>query len=357
METENIFLGQKPIEDNLSIELESLRIKPSDEIPPPPVCIKIKNNDGSDSWFGTLGNISTIIGKAKSRKSFSIALVTATAINNNMLYDKIQGCLPEDQNNVLYFDTEQGKYHVQKAVKRICNLSGVNEPKNLHVFGLRKKKPSERLELIDYAINTFKNVGLVVIDGIKDLITSINDEAEATMITSKLLQWSEEKNIHIVTVLHQNKGNDHARGHIGTELINKSESVFSVTKDEQNKDISIFNAEQCRGKEPESFALSINEYGLPVIEKDYSIGVKKQAVEEFTNDKLWFLISEIYTNGESFAYSELVRQFKVAYKKCYKSKIGDNKIKELITICKNENMIIQEASKKPYFISKDYKPD
>lgn len=348
---------EQPKEKNLYTLLQQYKVKPLDIVPPPEVCIKIKNNDGKFTDFGTLGNMSTVIGKAKSRKSFSIALLTATATKNDFLFDKVVGCLPENHSKILLFDTEQGKYHVLKSLQRICKLTGQQQPTNLEVYGLRPMNPSERLELVEYAINNTPDLGLVIIDGIKDLITSINDEEQATMIVSKLMKWSEEKNIHIINVLHQNKGNDHARGHIGTELINKSESVFSVTKDEQNPDISVFSAEQCRGIEPDPFAFRINDQGLPEVVNDYSIGKKKELIEEFTNAKLWFLINEVYTNGESFGYSELVRQFQVAYKKCYNAKIGDIKAKNLITECKNEKMIIQEAERKPYFISTDYKPN
>ncbi|MCU9931164.1 mobilization protein, partial [Escherichia coli] len=76
----------------------------------------------------------------------------------------------------------------------------------------------------------------------------------ATMIVSKLMKWSEEKNILIVTVLHQNKGDNNARGHIGTELNNKAETVLSVSKSSDNEMVSIVQAEMCRNLEPESFA-------------------------------------------------------------------------------------------------------
>jgi hypothetical protein len=62
---------------------------------------------------------------------------------------------------------------------------------NLEVFGLRSCIPVERLQLIEHAIYNTKNLGFVVIDGIKDLVTSINDEAEVTMIASKLdARWN-----------------------------------------------------------------------------------------------------------------------------------------------------------------------
>jgi hypothetical protein len=354
---DEFFTGMvKDISKDLEFELEKCRIRPSDEIPPPPVCIKLKNKDGSESWFGTLGNVSTIIGKAKSRKTFALTLVVSAALKNDVLFDKISGNLPENQRTVLYFDTEQGSYHVQLAVKRICELAQVENPLNLKVYGLRSKSPDERLQLVEYAIQNTPEIGFVVIDGVKDLITSINDEEQATMITSKLMKWSEEKNIHIVNILHQNKGNEHARGHIGTELQNKSESVFSVTVSSENKEVSIFESEFCRGKEPESFAFKINEQGIPEI-VEHETGNKKGFIHEFTEEKLWFLIQESFKNSSEngLRYGEIVLQLKVNYKQCYApNEIGDNKAKEIITMCKNYGMIHQSGTKKPYTLNKQY---
>jgi hypothetical protein len=207
--------------------LNDLRIDVKDEIQPPPIAIKLLNSDSSWSSFGTLGNFSTIIGKAKSRKSFAVSMIAASGLIKAPISSKFLSSLPEDKSKVLYFDTEQSKYDVQRVVKRIEGLVKGQNMDNFHAFALRSLKPQERLQLIEAAIYHFENIGLVIIDGIRDLVTSINDEAEATAITSCLLRWTEQKEIHIVNVLHQNKGNEHARGHIGTEMINKSESVFS----------------------------------------------------------------------------------------------------------------------------------
>ena len=53
------------------------------------------------------------------------------------------------------------------------------------------------------------------------------------------MQWTSERGIHIQTVLHLNKGDDNSRGHIGTELNNKAETVLQVTKDPTDPDRSI----------------------------------------------------------------------------------------------------------------------
>ena len=63
-----------------------------------------------------------------------------------------------------------------------------------------------------------------------------------------------DKNCHITTVLHQNPKDRKVRGHIGTELTNKSEAVISVTKE---KGESIVRCEQIRGREFKPFKFGI----------------------------------------------------------------------------------------------------
>jgi hypothetical protein len=69
--------------------------------------------------------------------------------------------------------------------------------------------------------------------------------------------------------LHLNKGNDNTRGHLGTELNNKAETVLQITKDEFDKDISSVTTIYIRDIEFEPFASRINENSLPELANDY----------------------------------------------------------------------------------------
>ena len=78
------------------------------------------------------------------------------------------------------------------------------------------------------------------------MVYDINSPGESTRIISKLMQWTDDRQIHIHTILHQNKGDENARGHIGTELNNKAETVLLVEKDKGNSDISHVSAMHIR---------------------------------------------------------------------------------------------------------------
>lgn len=324
-------------------------------IPPPQVAWSLMNTKTEgEAILGTLGDFGLIIGKAKSRKSFFINIAVSTALSKDLVLNRFKSYLPLKKNEVAYFDTEQSKYYVQKAVKRICEQINEPEPKNLHTFHLRSLNPSERLNFIEAEIYSNDKIGFVVIDGIKDLITSINDESEATMIASKLLKWSEERNIFILNVLHQNKSDNNARGHIGTELINKAQTVLSISKAENDNDISIVEPQQCRDIEPEVFAFEINEFGVPVIAEDFEIRTETKKnrfdVIDLENYKKYQLLTEVFSKGESFSYSELKTQLKFAYKNQFKTDLGTNRTIDLITYCKNQNWLLQSKAKAPYTI-------
>ena len=77
------------------------------------------------------------------------------------------------------------------------------------------------------------------------------------------MQWTDERQIHIHAILHQNKGDENARGHIGTELNNKAETVLLVEKDSQNRDISCVKSVHIRAMDFEPFAFLINSEALP----------------------------------------------------------------------------------------------
>jgi hypothetical protein len=328
-----------------------------EEIPPPQIAWGLSNTQKEgEEILGTLGNFSLIIGKAKAKKSFFVNIAVTCALSMDLLFGRFKSNLPPNQKVVLYFDTEQGKYHVQKATKRICKQIDVAEPENLYVYYLRSLTPAERIQFIEIEIYNTPSVGFVVIDGIKDLVSSINDEREATMIASKLLKWTEERNIHIVTVLHQNKGDNNARGHIGTELVNKAETVLSVTVVENDKEVSIVEPLECRNREPESIAFSITDDGLPFLVDDYQPPAKRTSnsssginLEDYQKFQL---LTEVFSHGPECKYGALVSQLKIAYKKQIGKEIGDNKIKDLITYCKNNGWVVQSVEKGPYTLGK-----
>ena len=346
--------------NELSKLLEKYRVDLTEEIQPPEIALEAKDKlSNSYSPIGTLGNFSLVKGKAKSKKSFLINMAIAAATGEGLMQNMLRSPLKADKSTVLYFDTEQSKYHVQKAVKRICSQINNPLPNNLQTFGLRKENPQQRFKLVEYAIENTPNLGFVVIDGIRDLITSINDESESSFMATNLLKWTEQYGIHIIVVLHENPGSEKARGHLGTELTNKAETVIAVEIDSTNTEVSIAKPSSCRNKPFEPFAFEIDESGLPVIIHDYEITSKssrKKTIDllSFSKEENSKILNQAYSGQIKFKYAELTVRIKNTLEVLYigKKGVGVNKVKEYISYLKEQGMIMQEGTNKPYTIGK-----
>jgi hypothetical protein len=227
----------------------------------PPTCIEIWQH-GEKHRFGTLGNFSVIGGKGKSRKTFFISALIGAALGGNKI---LNICSDFNKKRIVFFDTEQSEYDLYWAARRAVLLNQITyHPTNYDVFCLRPLSPIERVAFIENYLEQTMNVGYIVIDGIRDLLTDINSPEQATEITTKLMQWTKVYDIHASVVLHENPGSDKLRGHLGTEVQNKAETVISIEKPTDNPTVSRVIPKFIRGsKEFDEFAFTINENALP----------------------------------------------------------------------------------------------
>ncbi len=315
--------------------IRASKVDRSKIIEKPEACLSVVQGD-KEAILATLGNFSLVIGKAKSKKTFSLVMFFHAIVANQTTRNKFKGNLPHGKTRAIFFDTEQGEYHVQQFDKRVCILLGKADPPNFETYHLRKFTPEERLQIINQVIETTPELGFVAIDGIRDLVNSINDEEEATKIASHLLKWTEEHKIHIMTVLHQNKGDNNARGHVGTELVNKAETVLSVTRDEQDTELSIVSVEYCREMAPEPFAFRINENGLPEICADWTPakGINKVTVPHEISDIVHQLkLAEIFRNEEERRGTDFIESIRNSYG------VGESKAKQFRSYFKDKGWV------------------
>ena len=342
---EELQLQDKYCSSKLTELLRLAKIDPKKPLSLPPVCLSLIGSNGKEGIIGSMGDFSLVIGKAKSKKTFCISMFLASMAKNGLTQERIKGDLPPDKKRVIFFDTEQSEYYVQKVFHRVCEIIG-STPDNFEAYCLRKFTPGERLQLIDAAIQSFPDLGFLAIDGIRDLVTSINDEEEATKIASFILKWTQEKQIHIIAALHQNKGDLNARGHLGTELVNKAQTVLSVSRDPNNKNISIVEAEFCRDSEPETFAFYVDEEGLPQIITEFIPNQlqkggrpRKDLPQDMASKFHWDFLSEVFR--------DLPQPNGTTIKNCIISRfgIGTNRAGEYLTYYEKEGWIKREGNK------------
>ena len=213
------------------------------------------------------GNISAICGEAKSKKTFLASALVASAMA--IPYNKLNNFKNVDKDmdmNVLWVDTEQGERHVRRVIERISTMTGakmggsVSEPR-LMTLSLRELSPTERYSIMLDTIARYP-FDLIVIDGIADLQRNTNDLEESDALVGALMSLSTKTNTHILCVLHTNPGSDKARGHLGSSLQRKAETVIYVHR---NGECSVVEPQFCRNEPFERFAFNISEEGIPEI--------------------------------------------------------------------------------------------
>lgn len=260
------------IEDELLCGiLSTALIKTTDTYQTPPQIIWIDS-----SAIATLGNFSASTGKAKSKKTFNVSAIVAAALKNGTVLN-YRACLPEGKQRILYVDTEQSRFHCHNVLERILRLANLPtscDSENLDFICLREYSAAVRIQVIDYALRHNDGYGLVIIDGVRDLMLDINNAAESVAVINKMMEWSSRYNLHIHCVLHLNKGDNNVRGHIGTEMGNKAETVLVVSKSSVMPQISEVRALHIREKEFQPFAFCVNNDGLPELTKDYELDEK-----------------------------------------------------------------------------------
>ncbi len=165
------------------------------------------------------------------------------------------------------------------------------------------------------------------------------------------MQWTDELQIHIHTVLHQNKGDENTRGHLGTELNNKAETILQVKRGELDKEISIVSAMCIREIDFEPFAFRINEHGLPELLEGYT-PTENKSVKGFD----YFLVPEekhkealtlLFSECEQVSYKQLITQLQESYKSVGYD-FGISKSKQLKVFLENKRMILKDGKNYKY---------
>jgi hypothetical protein len=220
------------------------------------------------------GDLVTVVGAAKSRKSALTNSIGAALIQNVLDVDPILnflGILNDSEGNprnMIIIDTEQNDpdfYKSQQQIYRQARL-GKKDPANLYSWNLSDRVMSDRLQFLEYSINRVGNVACVILDGIVDLCEDYNDQKVSRRLVDHIKVLASKHNILFISVLHNARSTGSARGLLGTELINKSKAVIKVNKDVDGDGASTVNFEYIRGIAPTDFDFTHDSNGNLVLD-------------------------------------------------------------------------------------------
>ena len=210
-------------------------------------------------------------GRAKSGKTFVMSMLMVCCVVSELLTFRRNGVSPF---RLLWYDTEQSDNSTQDIlINRIMPLfhrqMGPDEPFPEHmldIFNVRNVERANREAYFLAAIEHYRP-DLVILDGIRDLVSDINDGTMAQEMMEKLMKTAQQNNCCIVCVLHQNKSGDSRdpRGWLGTELLNKAYDVFATEKLMPQR---IFKLEQLYTRKydiEQQLYFTVDDEGLPCV--------------------------------------------------------------------------------------------
>ena len=245
--------------------------------------------------FSKVGGLAAISGQKKNGKSFVLTQLMAAILGNGS--DRTKQYLPGlkvpertieylgHEPKVLYVDTEMEKLSSAKVLRRVHWLCGwdMKYPNDRFAVLWLKNMPKDsekrahilRYDLIRLAIDAIRP-DVMFVDGLRDLLASINDEEAGTQILDYFGGVAEDRNMSIWCALHQNparKNDDDdakMRGWIGTELGNKvSDTLVSIKTKTANGVTFTVKQQDARDKDLEDWKFEITDdagnLGIPRI--------------------------------------------------------------------------------------------
>jgi len=258
------------IESELFVSLDK-------EVEKPPIAISIgehqyrtpKGTFTEETPMATYGNFTFIQAPPKSYKSFFVSLLASVYLTSENKWAGTKFKSRRGGKRLLHFDTEQGQWHCQRAFRRVADMAETRD--GYETYALRTLGYKDRLGFIEHKLyETEENdIGLIIIDGIADLVSDVNDIVQSNEVIQRLMKWSSEKQCHIITVIHSNWGSDKPTGHLGSFAEKKAETQISLERDEETNVIGV-KCKRSRNFGFEDFEFKVNSLGYPeVIGVDY----------------------------------------------------------------------------------------
>lgn len=142
------------------------------------------------------------------------------------------------QINILVADTEQPLRDARRTYRRAMKTAGYSYDEQWNEHGITTltlkdiENEDDKMQLIELAIQEH-HPQLVIIDGIGDLIKSINDEVDAKRLMAWMDRMACEYECAVVGMLHLNHNSDKIGGWAGTQANKKFTDSFILTKDKK----------------------------------------------------------------------------------------------------------------------------
>ncbi|MBO4662552.1 MAG: AAA family ATPase [Bacteroidaceae bacterium] len=226
-----------------------------------------------------IGDLSLITGMKKTGKSTTYQVLAAVLLGEEGRWGPIVRTLKDPR--IVIFDSEQARYHAQKANMRILRMAGLPQKNiydRLRYVPLRMLSYEGRQQVIADYLETYRP-NVVIIDGIVDMITDFNSIEESKPFVDKLMAWATHYQCCVIGLIHTSKTvPDEPRGHLGAFGVEKAYMTIETKKGQ----LSIFTVgtHSCRGEEMPEWHFKYDGEDIVLADEDAKLYRKE------TNNKI-----------------------------------------------------------------------
>jgi hypothetical protein len=222
---------------------------------------------------------------------------------------------------VVYVDTERNlSEQLPYALQSIQTKAGykiTDHPTKFDYISLLQIKRKDRFSVLEEYLNRIKkttnNPLFIVLDISTDCIEDFNKTDKSMELIDLMNMVINDHNVIFLCLIHENPKSDKARGHFGTELMNKSSTVMQVgyEKDANQNDTEIIRVKylKCRSTARHSpfYMKYCNETkGLILAEASEISSVVNSRKHKASNEDLIEFIQLYLEDGTTMARRELI---------------------------------------------------
>jgi len=182
-------------------------------------------------------------------------------------------CFVDTERNI----TEQFPYSLQQIQLR-AGYKIEEHPENFEYITLLEIERKDRFETlrqyIEHIREQHKNHLFIVLDVLTDCVENFNDPRNSLELIDLMNKTINEFDVTFLCVIHENPNSEKARGHLGTEIINKASTVIQVAyeRDANQKETDIIkilylHCRTTKKHEPFYIKYSESEKGLVLAEQ------------------------------------------------------------------------------------------
>ncbi len=261
--------------------------------------------------------INVIQGQAGVHKSRLAEFICAAMLKRNGYNEELLGYKRENfeaNNTVVYVDTERNQSeqfpYALQCIQIKAGYDKKEHPENFKYISLLEITRKERFAVLDEYLKLLKqeteNSLFIVLDVSTDCIEDFNKTDKSMELIDLMNVAINEHNVVFLCLIHENPKSEKARGHFGTELMNKASTVIQVSyeKDAKQRDTNLIKIRylKCRSTarhEPFFALYSEEQNGLILANKDdiqeVMSGKKQKADLELVSELLEMYLGD-YSN-------------------------------------------------------------